>query len=182
MELNKKYQIIYADPPWQFYGNECLAKKSLLSKTNNNHYSTMALSELKQLPIKNIKEKKCLLFLWVVSSMLDDGISVMKGWGFKYSTIGFVWYKQRSNPGHYILNECEICIIGRCGGIPQPRGARNIRQFLSSKREIHSKKPDEIRMRIEQMFPQQSKIELFARQRTEGWDAWGNEVKSDIIL
>ena len=173
---NNKYNIIYADPPWQYRSKECLAKKSILNGKLNYHYDTMSLEDIKNLPIKQIEEKDCLLFLWVVSPMLDDCIEVLKSWGFKYSTIGFVWYKEKTNPGSYTMSECEICLIGKKGRIPTPRGSRNIRQFLSQKKDIHSKKPDEIRNRINKMFPEQSKIELFARQHAEGWDCWGNEV------
>ena len=79
------------------------------------------------------------------SPMLDDGIELMKKWGFKYSTIAFIWHKQRANPGHYTMSECEICLVGRRGKIPTPRGARNVRQFLSEMRGKHSAKPTEIR-------------------------------------
>lgn len=173
---NSKYNIIYADPPWQYRSKECLAEKSILNGKLNQHYSTMTLSELKTLPIPRLCKDNCLLFLWVVSPMLDDCIEVLKEWGFKYSTVGFVWNKQRTNPGSYTMSECELCVIGKKGKIPSPRGARNIRQYLSEKRTIHSAKPIEIRKRIELMFPQQNKIELFARQYADGWDCWGNEV------
>lgn len=178
----KKFQIIYADPAWQYKSKECLAKKSILNGKLNTHYDTLDLKDLKDLPIKNITDNDCLLFLWVVSPMLDDCIDVLKSWGFKYSTIGFIWYKQKTNPGSYTMSECEICLIGKKGKIPQPRGERNVRQFLSEMRTKHSCKPKEIRNRIEKMFPTQDKIELFAREKVNGWDVWGNEVKSDIKL
>jgi len=174
--LNKKYQIIYADPAWQYKSKECLAKKSILNGKLNIHYNTLDLKDLKRLPIKDILNDNCLLFLWVVSPMLDDCIDVLKSWGFKYSTIGFIWHKQKTNPGSYTMSECEICLIGKKGKIPQPRGARNVRQFLSEMRTKHSTKPKEVRNRIEKMFPEQSKIELFAREKSDGWDVWGNEV------
>ena len=79
---NKKYNIIYADPPWQYRSKECLAKKSILNGKLNYHYNTMSLKELKEMPINNICEKDCLLFLWVVSPMLDDCIELLKSWGF----------------------------------------------------------------------------------------------------
>jgi len=173
---DKKYQIIYADPPWQYKSKECLAKKSILDGKLNQHYKTLDLECLKNLPVRKIADDNCLLFLWVVSPMLDDCIDVLKSWGFKYSTIGFIWNKQKANPGSYTISECEICLIGKKGKIPQPRGNRNVRQFLSKMRTNHSAKPKEIIIRIEKMFPNQNKIELFARQRFEGWDAWGNEV------
>jgi len=178
----EKYSIIYADPAWQYKSKECLAKKSILNGKINTHYQTMDLLSLKELPIKNICEDNCLLFLWVVSPMLDDCIDVLKSWGFKYSTIGFVWYKQKTNPGSYTMSECEICLIGKKGKIPFPRGERNIRQFLSEQKTKHSSKPKEIRDRITKMFPSSSKVELFAREKVEGWDVWGNEVESDIKL
>ena len=173
---DKKYNIIYADPPRQYRSKECLAKKSILNGKLNQHYSTMTLPELKSLPIPQLCENNCLLFLWVVSPMLDDCIEVLKSWGFKYCTIGFVWNKQKVNPGSYTLSECEICLIGKKGKIPSPRGARNIRQYIEEKKTKHSAKPLEVRERIELMFPSSNKIELFARQHSEGWDCWGNEV------
>jgi N6-adenosine-specific RNA methylase IME4 len=178
----KKYQIIYADPPWQYKSKECLSKTSILNGKLNTHYPTMTMKDIKELLVGGVADDNCLLFLWVVSPMLDDCIDVLKSWGFKYSTIGFVWYKQKTNPGSYTMSECEICLIGKKGSIPTPRGARNIRQFLSEKKTKHSSKPLEIKDRITQMFPTQNKLELFAREKTDGWDVWGNEVESDIQL
>ena len=178
----KKYEIIYADPAWQYKTKESLAKKSILNGKINSHYETMTIADLERLPMDSISDKNCMLFMWVVSPMLDDGIDLMKKWGFKYSTIAFIWHKQRTNPGHYTMSECEICIVGRRGKIPTPRGARNVKQFLSEKRTRHSAKPNEIRNRIFQMFPTQNKIELFAREKHDGWDVWGNEVESSVAL
>lgn len=179
---SKKYSVIYADPAWEYNTKECLAKTSILNGELNTHYSTMTLKELKALDVRSISDKNCMLFLWVVSPMLKEGIEVMEAWGYKYATIAFIWHKQRTNPGHYTMSECEICLVGKRGTIPNPRGARNIRQFLSEMRGKHSAKPNEIRNRIEQMFPTQNKVELFARQNVIGWDAWGNEVDNSIHL
>ena len=173
---DKKYSIIYADPPWRYKSKECLAKKSILNDKMSYHYQTMDIEQIKKLPIKNICEKDCLLFLWVVSPMLDDCINVLKSWGFKYSTIGFVWNKKKTNPGSYTMSECEICLIGKRGKIPQPRGKRNIKQYVEEKKRKHSQKPEEVRNRINQMFGENlPRIELFARQHADGWDCWGNE-------
>lgn len=120
-----------------------------------------------------------LLFLWVTSPNLDIGIETGKAWGFNYKTVAFVWDKQRTNYGFYTLSQIELCLVFKKGKIPK-KSANNIKQFLSEKLGKHSEKPNEIRKRIEQMFPLQEKLELFARQKTEGWDVWGNEVKSDI--
>jgi len=173
---NKKYQIILADPAWQYKSKECLAKKSILDGKLNSPYQTISIEDIKKLPVVMVSDDNCLLFLWVVSPMLDDCIDVLKSWGFKYSTIGFIWYKEKTNPGNYTMSECEICLIGKKGNIPTPRGARNIRQFLSEKKTKHSAKPEEIRNRITQMFPTQNKIELFAREKVEGWTSIGYDI------
>jgi len=152
-----------------------LAKKSILNGKINSHYQTVKINDLKLFDIKKITDKNALLFLWVVSPMLPYGIDLMSSWGFEYSTIAFVWYKRKCNPGHYTMSECEICLVGKKGKIPKPK-RNNIRQFLSEERGIHSKKPNEIRDRIALIFPNSKKIELFAREGHLGWDSWGNEV------
>jgi N6-adenosine-specific RNA methylase IME4 len=177
----KKYQIIYADPPWKAPTKECIAKKSTITDNASFHYPAMTTKQICELPIEKITDRDCLLFLWVRSPMLEDGLIVGKKWGFVYRTVAFIWHKQRINPGHYTLSECEICLVFKKGKIPK-KAVHNIKQFLSEKRTTHSTKPMEIRKRIEQMFPTQNKIELFARQKTDGWDVWGNEVESDINL
>lgn len=161
----KKYQIILADPAWQYRSKECLAKKSILNGKLNQHYPTMSLEQIKSLPVKDLADDNSLLFLWCVSPMLPEALEVIKSWGFKYGTIAFIWHKQRPNPGSYTMSECEICLVGKKGNIPKGRGARNVRQFLSERKTLHSRKPSEIRKRIEMMFPSHAKIELFARER-----------------
>lgn len=171
------YSIVYADPPWDYAGRT-QQDGSKGNKSAADHYNTMTLDTLKQLKVKDICSSDCLLFLWTSSPHLPQAISLMNSWGFEYKTVAFVWYKQKTNPGYYTLSECELCLVGKKGTIPSPRGSRKERQFLSEERTVHSKKPDEIRNRITRMFPTQKKVELFARQQTEGWDVWGNEVQS----
>ena len=178
----KKYQIIYADPPWEYDSGRCLTPESLLSGENQTPYQYMSLKHLCMLPVNKITENDCLLFLWTTGPKLNIAFKVMDSWGFFYSTVGFVWEKELTNPGYYTLSSTEFCLVGKKGKIPQPRGKRNIKQFLSERRKKHSQKPKTIRERIDLMFPSQSKIELFARQKTPGWDVWGNEVESDINL
>ena len=120
--------------------------------------------------------------MWVTYPQLEDSMKVIKAWGFKYVQVGFVWDKQRVNPGFYTMTSIEIVIIGKRGKIPQPRGARNVRQFVSVKRTKHSEKPHEVRKRIEKMFPLQSKIELFARKKFQNWHVWGNEITNTINI
>ena len=173
------YSIIYADPPWDYKGQlQHNGKGGSDSGGAERHYPTMTLKKLKLLDIKSQCANDCLLFMWSSSPHLDQAIELMKAWGFSWATVGFVWDKQKVNPGFYTMSQCELCLIGKHGKIPQPRGARNIRQLISIERGKHSAKPHEVRQRIEQMFPTQSKLELFARTTHEGWDCFGNEVKS----
>ncbi len=131
---------------------------------------------MKTWDVASISEENCLLFMWSSSPHLDQAIQLGKAWGFQWATVAFVWDKQRPNPGFYTMSQCELCLVFRRGKIPQPRGARNMRQLVQVKRTRHSEKPDVVRERIEKMFPQQRKIELFARKRYQGWDAWGLEI------
>ena len=174
---NKKYSIIYADPPWDYKGQ--LQHTGTGGKESGGairHYPTVPVSEMKAWDVASISEEDCLLFMWSSSPHLDQAIQLGKAWGFRWATVAFVWDKQRPNPGFYTMSQCELCLVFRRGKIPKPRGARNIRQLVQVKRTRHSEKPDAVRERIEKMFPQQSKIELFARKRYPDWDAWGLEI------
>ena len=184
---NKKYDIIYADPPWRFdiAGQINENWNTIDNKlASNNIYDTLTINDIKKLQVENIAKKDCLLFLWTTGAHLKEAIELGEAWGFKYSTIGFVWHKQWAHFGNYTMPDTEIVLIFKKGKIPQPFTARNIRQFLSEKRTKHSAKPIEIRHRIEKMFAKASRIELFARppellgakQEVKGWDLWGNEV------
>lgn len=173
----KTYDIIYADPPWDYKGQ--LQHNGKGGKDTGGavkHYHTETTKEMKTWDISKISNKNCLLFMWASSPHLDQAIELGKSWGFKWATVAFVWDKLKTNPGYYTLSECELCLVFKKGKIPSPRGKRNIRQLVASKREYHSKKPDEVRNRIDLMFPNQLKIELFARNKADGWDCWGNEV------
>ena len=189
--MSKKYQIIYADPPWDYtligknFGSNItkLSDGSFRAVVSaRDHYATMTPMEISSLNIKDFVDTNCLLFLWVTSPLLDKGVEILALWGFTYKTIAFVWHKEALMPGAYTMSSCEVCLVGKRGNIPKPRGVRNAKQFIQVKRTNHSQKPEEARQRIEAMFPSQNKLELFARQKVEGWDCWGNEVNSDIEL
>ena len=176
----KKYQIIYVDPPWS-YGRRMTGgngKDTPIydSGAADDHYPTMTIKELKALPVNDLADEDCLMYMWTTGPFMALSIDVMREWGFEYKTMGFVWDKMNINPGFYTMSRYEFCIIGKSGRIPRPRGARNIRQHLSEKRTRHSAKPEDVRKRIEAMFPTQARVELFARQKSPGWDSWGNEV------
>ena len=175
--LTPPYEIIYADPPWDYGGQRQHNQHGEDTGGAEAHYSTLTDHELVQLGIGQLANPdSALLFLWTTGPMVFRSLAVMDGWGFQYATMGFVWYKQTTNPGYYTMSQTEFCLVGKIGKIPQPRGARNVRQFVSSKRGAHSVKPDEVRDAIDLMFPTQNKIELFARSMVPGWDAWGIDV------
>lgn len=184
-KFSNPYDIVYVDPPWDYKG-QLQHSKPGLGDTGGavKHYSTVTLPRLKEFPMQGILSKDALVFMWVTNPHLDQGIDLLRSWGLKYATVGFVWNKMRVNPGFYTMSQCELCLVAKNKGgkIPRPRGARNIRQYIESMREKHSKKPDDARVRIDKMFPEQSKLELFARDASSGWDVWGDEVSSDPAL
>ena len=124
--------------------------------------------------------------MWATSPLLPEAFEVMKAWGFKYKTVAFCWNKQTkngkwvSNMGRWTMGNIELCLLG-VKGKPK-RIAKNIKQLIIAERTKHSKKPDEVRNRIVQLMGDLPRIELFAREKTPGWDVWGNEVESDIKL
>lgn len=179
--MDKKYDIIYADPPWDYgCGND--GKIGVA----RDYFPCMSMMKLKAMPIADLCAKNCLLFLWVVNPELKAGIELGEAWGFKYVTVGFVWEKpNKVLCGNYTMSSTEQCLLFRKlnGKIPQPRGTRNERQFLSLRSSnLRCRKPDEIRDKITRMFPTQLKLELFATQNIKGWDAFGNEVERSIKL
>ena len=167
--------MIYADPPWSYQKVMHMGRK--VTSAAKMHYSTMTIDDICELPVESIADDDSLLFLWSASPQLHRAMRLIGEWGFEYKTIAFVWDKQLINPGNYTVSQCEMVLVAKRGKIPQPRGARNVRQLYSERRTEHSRKPEEIRYRIEDMFPEQRKIELFARGApAPGWHAWGNEV------
>ncbi|MBC6444028.1 MAG: transcriptional regulator [Alphaproteobacteria bacterium GM202ARS2] len=175
-----RFDIIYADPPWDYKGQlQHAGKGSGDSGGAIRHYPTVTLDQLKRLPIERITADNGLLFMWSSSPHLDQAIDLGKAWGFAWATIAFVWNKMKTNPGFYTLSQCELCLVFKRGKIPSPRGARNIRQLVEVERGTHSSKPAEVRQRIEAMFPQQRKIELFAREHATGWTPWGVDVAQE---
>ncbi len=186
-----KYQIIYADPPWDYGGKmqfdrsskkeENLGwEKNIFISAANFKYPTIKTKELKKIPISSICDDDCLLFMWVTNPHLAQGIELGTAWGFEYKTVAFVWDKMIHNPGQYTLSNCELCLVFKRGRIPRPRGARNMQQLVREPRSGHSVKPNEVRQRIMKMFPEQNKIELFARQKFPGWDVWGLDVREEM--
>lgn len=190
------FDIIYADPPWDYNG-KLQYDKSSKSAENIDFarnifissavfkYPTLKLEQLVQIPIHEIAKPDCLLFMWTSSPHLVHAIELGNAWGFEYRTVAFVWDKMVHNPGKYTLSNCELCLVFKRGRIPTPRGARNIQQLIRFPRGKHSEKPVQVLQAIEKMFPTQKRIELFARKKFQGWEVWGLEVptkQEDLVL
>lgn len=180
---NKKYKIIYADPPWQY---KVYSKKGE-GRSAESHYSTMSIDDICKLPVKEIADKHCILFMWMTFPTLKEGLKVIEEWGFTYKTVAFVWIKQNKKTpslfwgmGFWTRANAEICILATKGN--PKRISAKVHQVIVSPIEEHSKKPDETRKRITELVGNLPRIELFARQKVDGWDTWGNEVECDIDL
>ena len=178
---NKKYKIIYADPPYKFsQGINRRKDVRRIHKVNNELdkiYKTMTDKEIIDFPaVKRIADDECVLFLWTTDAHLKVAIKALENWGFKYKTIAFVWNKVKLTMGKWNVKQCEICLLATKGTAHKLVKSFKERQYIESPREEHSKKPSEIRNRIVNMLGDLPRIELFARQEVEGWDCWGDEV------
>ena len=182
------YNIIYADPPWQYSSKSYQDGDRKMLDLDKTQYSTMGIKQIKELPIKDICHNDCILFMWATDSHLKEAIEVMEAWGFKYKTVGFVWVKQYEsgsfcyNFAPYTLKSTELCLVGMRGKLSNLKKVNNVKQLVFAERSDHSKKPEEVRNRIVDLCKDLPKIELFAREKVESWDVWGDEVESDIIL
>lgn len=172
---DKQYNIIYADPPWSY--NDKMKGHGAGAEA---HYETQPLEWIKALPVKDLAAKDCVLFMWAVSPQLPEAISVINSWGFKYKTVAFARAKQTknglwvSNLGRWTMGNVEVCLLATRGR-PQ-RVQKNIKQLVIAERTGHSRKPGEVRDRITELMGDLPRIELFARERPEGWDVWGDQA------
>lgn len=167
------WDILYADPPWDYQGRRQFNETGAATSAASAHYACVPTEHLAQLPVAQVAARNSLLFLWATGPHMSQAVTLGEAWGFAYATVAFVWHKQATNPGHYTLSECEFVLVFRRGRIPAPRGTRRARQWLSQMRGPHSAKPAEVRCRIDEMFPHSTKLELFARQTAPGWTTWG---------
>ncbi len=178
--MKKKYQIIYADPPWSYNDQGCQG-------TMANHYKGMKLKNIMDLSVKNIADNNCILFLWATYPMYAEALKVIDAWGFKYKSIGFQWIKlnkKNKKPffglGRWTRGNTEPCLLATKG--KPKRISASVSQMVFAPLRKHSQKPNEVRNRIIELMGDLPRIELFAREKTEGWDVWGNEVEPDIDL
>jgi len=147
----------------------------------------MNLSDICALPVSEIADKDCALFLWATYPNLREAFEVIDAWGFTYKTVAFTWVKRNKKSegffvglGYWTRSNAEICLLATRGK-PQ-RVSKSVRQVIDTPIERHSKKPNEIRNRIVDLMGDVQKIELFAREKFDGWAVWGNEVESTIEL
>lgn len=188
---NKKFSVIYADPPWKY-------SNTGVNGAACKHYPTLTTAQICSLDVASIAEDNAALFLWATWPNLDQAFKVMESWSFTYKTCGFVWVKMKKTwnkvagqthqamsvdqlsgatefgPGFYVRANSEVCLIGIRGSM-RPSN-RSIRQIIFAPRGQHSAKPPEARRRIELLYPNATRIELFARERAANWDGWGDEM------
>lgn len=170
------FGLINADPPWRFklHNEETGAKKSA-----QGAYDCMSLEDIKRMPVGVLAADDCVLLLWTTHPMIPQALEVMEAWGFEYKTSG-VWSKRNHETGKlamgtgYLLRcASEPFLVGTRG---KPKVTRSTRTVIEGKRREHSRKPEEAFEMMEKWVPNVPRIELFSRQRREGWTTWGDET------
>lgn len=174
----KKYNIIYADPAWPYTDKRTGGS---MKSAARQHYDVMTLEDMAALPVQDIAADNCLLAMWWVPPQPQEALDLVRAWGFELKTMkGFTWHKLTKHGkshfgmGHYTRGNTEDCLFA-IKGKPKRIDA-SVRQFIEAKIREHSRKPDEARDRLVQLYGDVPRIELFARQTFDGWDSWGNEV------
>ena len=183
------YDIILADPPWTF---KTYSEKGKEHKSAELHYSCMTIDDIYNLPIQNIASDNCILFLWVTNPMLPQGLKTIEEWGFKYKTVAFSWYKKNKiadsmfwGLGYWTRANVELCLLATKG--KPTRISKGVHQVIDTEDKFdteqifspirqHSRKPDEVRNRIVQLCGDIPRIELFAREKVEGWESVGLDI------
>lgn len=180
---NGPYEIILADPPWEYKTWSKAGQK----RTASSHYPVMKVADICALPVKTLAAKDCTLFMWATWPNMQDSLRVIEAWGFTYKTCAFVWIKQlrsgwglHMGMGNWTRANTEMCLLATRGH--PKRIDKGVRQTVLSPLRKHSQKPDEVHEKIVQLMGDLSRVELFARRPYDGWSVWGNEVVSDLEL
>jgi N6-adenosine-specific RNA methylase IME4 len=175
----KKYQIIVIDPPWPI---KKLTRKARPKQTTMD-YTTMSLEQIRQLPINTLADEKCLCFLWTTQKYLFDSKSILERWGFHH-LLTMVWEKTYGRsagmPLYGFRWNAEFILVGYKSKPKLWPKRKLIPAVFAAENIKHSQKPDKFYQLIEPLG--NPRIDLFARQKRQGWDVWGNEVESDIIM
>jgi N6-adenosine-specific RNA methylase IME4 len=169
--------VVYADPPWQYQDRNC-------NGSAEQHYRTMPLDEIKALPVGGIAAPDAVLLLWATWPLLREAMELIEAWGFTYKTIGFNWIKRNRSDcgfffglGRWTRGNAEPCLLATRG---KPKRVNNaVSQLIFEPVGRHSAKPPVVRDRIVTLLGDVPRIELFARERVDGWEAWGNEVEAN---
>jgi N6-adenosine-specific RNA methylase IME4 len=183
----KHFKVIYADPPWQFHAWSHRGE----DRGASQHYDCMNMADLCALPVTDIAQDDAALFMWVVQPQLPEAMDLIKAWGFTFKTVAFCWVKMpktwrgdgfgepdlkpRMGLGYHTRSGMEQCWLA-VRGKGYERASQGIEQVIHYPIREHSRKPDEIAERIESLVGDVPRIELFARERRNGWEAWGNQV------
>jgi N6-adenosine-specific RNA methylase IME4 len=169
------FDFIMADPPWRF---DTWSNAGKNHKSPENHYRTMQLADIAAMPVGNLAAKNCVLWLWATHPMVDQQISVMRAWGFRFVTSG-VWVKRTKHgklafgPGYRLRSASEPFLIGTNGA---PETCKSIRTVVEGLAREHSRKPEEAYAEAERMCPGARRADLFSRTTRPGWTAWGDQA------
>lgn len=180
---DKKYSVIYADPPWSY--RQC----GTGPKSRGNaaqHYHTMTTDDICALPVNDLaggaRPASCGLRFHKLPMLCE----LWRRGGVEYKTCAFVWIKKNRKSdtnfwgmGAYTRANAEICLLGVTPGFKAADRVKShaVHQVIETPIQEHSAKPDETRKRIVELLGDVPRIELFARKRTPGWDAWGDELE-----
>ncbi len=180
--MPKKYKIIYADPPWSYKDKALAGNRGAGCK-----YDVMDTHNIALLPVGGVADDDCVLFMWVTMPKLNECFELIKAWGFEYKTCAFTWIKLNKKSGTPFMGmgrwtraNAELCLIATKG--KPKRINAGVRSVIMSPIESHSKKPEETKKRIVDLLGDLPRLEMFARQKTDGWDVFGNEVEGSITL
>jgi len=210
------YQILYVDPPWAFETYTAKGNEVMAGRGEERHYQCMSTEDIMDIPVNDLADENCALFLWTTGPHLKQALDVINYWEFHYKTMAFVWIKgELHNPetrdkikianeivdlhlggipiqkppahikfefgqGYWTRANAEYCLLATRGN--PKRQSASVSQIIFEPSQEHSKKPDCVRDKIVELMGNVPRIELFARQKVEGWDSWGNEVDSDWEL
>lgn len=173
LSITRKYRTILADPPWNINQRGRYSNRSAESR-----YELMPLEIIKAMPVKDLCEENAHLYLWIPNGLLQEGLDVIKAWGFTFRS-PIYWIKPRLGLGNYIRNASETCLFATRGKAPVKFHAQP--NWVFAPQQEHSHKPEE-QFAIIERLSHGPYLELFARRRQLGWDVWGNEIESDIII
>jgi N6-adenosine-specific RNA methylase IME4 len=177
-----RFATVLADPPWQFMNR---TGKIAPEHRRLSRYGTMALQQIKELPVAEITDRTAHLYLWCPNALLPDGLAVMKAWGFNYKS-NLVWHKVGKDGGSdgrgvgfYFRNVTEIILFGVRGKNARTLApGRSQVNFLATRKREHSRKPDE-QYGIIEKCSHGPFIEIFARGTRKGWVNWGDQAEGN---